>query len=53
MRTFKGYVSVGLVGCTRSYEFEVDDEATDEEIEEANQDMMWSYIETWFEGVSE
>lgn len=35
MRTIKGYVSTGYVGSKREFTFEVEDDATVEEIEEA------------------
>lgn len=39
------YVSVGLVGCRRKVVVEVEDDMTDEEIEEAATETLHSMIE--------
>ena len=51
MRTIEGYVETGKVGSRCVFEFEVEDDATDEEIDELARDLMfeqieWSYYET-------
>ena len=45
MKTLEVYVSVGLVGCRRSETIEVEDDATEEEIEEVARETMFSMIE--------
>lgn len=50
MRKFKGKISVGLVGCIKDFEFEVDDDdASDEDIEEIGRDAALEEIEWWWE----
>ena len=51
MRKFEGHISMSLNGCTVKFEFEVDDDATEEEIEETAREAAfdvidWSYDET-------
>lgn len=45
MRTFQLTVSNGLVGCKVTRQFEVEDDATDQDIEEAGRDAMFEVIE--------
>jgi hypothetical protein len=45
MKTITVYVSVGLAGCKREVTFEVDDDATDEEIEETAEGCLESLLE--------
>lgn len=50
MKRYKGTVRIGLVGCVVPFEFEIDDDATDKEIEDAARDAMlecveWNYDE--------
>lgn len=52
MIKYSGYVSIGLVGCRRKFEFEIEADATDEEVEEAGRDAMFNIIE-WYYSVSE
>lgn len=49
MRKFKGYVRTDKVGSTHPFEFEVDDEITEEDLEEAALDKMLSCIEWNYE----
>lgn len=46
-RKFTGSVSTNKVGSEDQFEFEVDDDATEEQIEEAGREAMWERIE-WF-----
>lgn len=39
------WVSMNLVGCVRCDEIEVDDNATEEEVEESVRDWMFEHIE--------
>jgi hypothetical protein len=41
-------VSVGLVGCRRKIEFEVDDDATPESIDDEARDIMLSEVVEWW-----
>lgn len=43
------WVSMSLVGCERHDEIEVEDDATEEEIEEAGREWMWEQIEWGYE----
>ncbi len=50
MRKFSGHISLSLQGCKIKFTFEMPDDATDEEIEEAAKDaafnfLDWSYTE--------
>lgn len=50
MRKFEGTVSVNLVGCVVKFEFEAEDDATEEQIEEiareaAFAEVQWNYEE--------
>lgn len=51
MRKFKGSIGTGMVGSRVKFEFEVDDECTDEEIEEYAQEVAFEKIEWSFEEV--
>jgi hypothetical protein len=42
------YVALNLVGCERRGTIEVDDDATDEEIEEMARDWLWDHIDWGF-----
>lgn len=50
MKTLTVYVSVGLVGCKRECQIEVEDDSTDEEIEEAAREALWTMIEWGWRG---
>lgn len=52
MRKFKGHVEMGLVGCKREFEFEVEDDATEDEIEETGRDAMFNIISWGYEEVN-
>jgi hypothetical protein len=45
MRKIEAYLSVGLVGCKRNEIFEVEDDATDEEIEEIIKEWVYELVE--------
>lgn len=45
MRTVKGYVSLGLVGCKKEFSFEVEDGTPDGEIEEIAREEMLNLVE--------
>ncbi|MFA5952267.1 MAG: hypothetical protein WC807_18520 [Hyphomicrobium sp.] len=49
MKRYTGYVSVGLVGCKRTFEFEIEDDASEQEVEDAARDAMFQTIEWGFE----
>jgi len=51
MRKFKGYVCIGLVGCKREFEFEVEDDCSIDEIEEIAQDEALQVVDWYFEEV--
>lgn len=42
-----GYVSMGLAGCMRKFSVEVDDDCTDDEIDEAVRDEMFATVISW------
>ena len=42
-----GYVSIGLVGCKREFSVEVEDDCTDDEIDEVVRDRMFADIIDW------
>ncbi len=46
-RVVKWTVAMGLLGCKRTGEFEVDDDASDEDIEEMVEEQAMQRIE-WF-----
>lgn len=45
MKTIRVTVSLGLVGCRRSETIEVEDDCSEDEIEEMARDTMYSLIE--------
>lgn len=45
MKVINGYVSVGLVGCRKEFKFEVEDDTSDDDIEELARDEMFNCIE--------
>lgn len=50
MRTIKWTLDIGLVTCERSGEVEVEDNATDEEIEASVREDVFQYIDwSWSE----
>lgn len=52
MKTYKGSVSTNKVGSNCEFEFEADDDATEDEIEELAREAMFEQIEWNFEVVS-
>lgn len=44
MRTIKWYVEMGLLGCRKEGEFEVEDDFSDQDIEEAARDEVFNVI---------
>jgi len=52
MRKFRGYVSIGLVGCKRAFEFEVEDDSDQDMIEEIAYDTAREYMDYYFEEVA-
>lgn len=49
MRTLKGTVSLGYAGADVEFEFEVLDDATEEEIQEACWECATEYIDCYWE----
>lgn len=51
MKKYKGYVSTRVAGSRCSFEFEVEDDATEEEIEQTCYEAMCEggNIEWWYE----
>lgn len=52
MKKYKGSINIGFVS-TQEFEFELDDDATKEEIEEAAKDEAFGFIDWHFEEVKE
>ncbi len=51
MKQITVYLNVGLSGCKRTETLEVDDDLSDEEIEEVARDVMFNMMEWgWYEG---
>jgi len=48
MRKFKGYASTGTCGSDVEFEFEADDDATDEEISEIFNIELWNHIDVGY-----
>jgi len=50
MRTIEWKLCTGYVGATHEGSFEVEDDATDKEIDDMVQEEVWSHIEiNWYE----
>lgn len=50
MRTIVAWITTGIVGGEKSTEFEVEDNATDEEIDEMAEEAIYEMAESgWFE----
>ena len=49
----KVYVTIGLVGCRREVELDIEDDMTDDEIEELARDTMFEIIEWGWKRVEE
>lgn len=52
MKLYKGYVATNKVGSDCDFEFEADDDATEDEIGELAREAMFEQIEWNFEVVS-
>lgn len=51
MRVFKGNISTDKIGSACEFEFEVEDTATEEEIEQAARDAAFEHVEWNFKEV--
>jgi hypothetical protein len=51
MRKFKGTVATNKVGSKVEFEFECDDDDTDEQIEEYFNEIIWDKVETWYKEI--
>lgn len=51
MRKFKGRIMTNIIGSEVDFEFEVDDDATEEEIEEEAKEAAFNYIDWGYEEV--
>jgi|GEM_PF-841257 len=51
MRVFKGKISTDKIGSTCEFEFEVEDAATEEEIEQAAREAAFEHVEWNFKEV--
>lgn len=49
MRKFIGYITTNFVGCKADFEFEVNDDATEAEIEEAAHEAAFEHVEWSYE----
>lgn len=49
MRHFKGYIKTDKVGSRCEFEFEVEDDASEEEIDEVARDVAFDRIEWFYE----
>lgn len=45
MKTITGYIKTNKVGSTCEFDFEVDDDATDEDIEQMAQEAAFNLVE--------
>lgn len=53
MKHYLGTVSMGIVGCKRTFEFEIEDTASEDEVEQAGLEAMFDVISWDFEPVNE
>lgn len=53
MRKFQGVIKTNIVGSGCSFEFEVEDDATEKEIEEAAREQAFENIDWYYEEVKE
>lgn len=51
MRKFKGCISTSVHSSECQFEFEMPDEATEEEIENAAKDAAYDYVDWYFEEI--
>lgn len=49
MRNIKWSLHTGYAGCTHTGEIEVEDDATEEEIDEAVREDAWNYLDLFWE----
>lgn len=47
MKKIEWYINTGFAGCTHEGEFEVEDNATDDEIEKLVKEEVFNYID-WY-----
>lgn len=53
MKIYRAYLSIGFANATREEEFEFEDDATEQEIEEEVRDWMHNYLEWGFHEIEE
>jgi len=53
MRKFKGSIGTGMQGSRREFEFEVGDDATEDEIEETARELAYNFVDWGFVEVDE
>lgn len=53
MRKFRGAISTNVVGSERQFDFEVEDDATEEEIEEVAQMAAFEFIDWYYEEIKD
>ena len=51
MKRYKGHVSVGLVGCRVEFEFDIEEDASEQDIEDMARDAMFEHIEWGFDPI--
>jgi hypothetical protein len=52
-KRYVGYVSTGLIGSKNTFEFDVEEDASEQDIEEAARDAMFELIEWGFDPAEE
>lgn len=53
MRKFHGAITTDVVGASCPFEFEVEDDATEEEIEAEAKEAAFNWIDWWYEEVKD
>lgn len=53
MRLFRGEITTDVVGASCEFEFEVEDDATEQEIEETAKETAFNLVDWWYEEVKE
>lgn len=51
MKKFKGSIRLNLVGCVREFEFEVDDDVSEEEIEQIAREHAFEHVDWNYEQI--
>lgn len=51
MKRFEGIITTDVIGSECEFEFEVDDDATEDEIEREAKNAAFNYIEWWYKEV--